>query len=147
MMALSASFANLFAVILALVTVLVFLSLGIGFLATGILMIQAIKNHFTEFYLKVGCILWLATMLLAVPMCLRGLNWFLILRSNGYEKAYDSHLSISNAVYCILTTIFPVCAQMASLIFGLYKKKAPKDQKQNNTYDLMKNLPRGSSGE
>ncbi len=36
---------------------------------------------------------------------------------------------------------------MASLIFGLYKNKAPKEQKHNTNYDPMKDLPRGSSGE
>lgn len=99
-----------FRVITAIVTVFVFLSLGIGFLATGLLMIFAIKNHFTEFYIKVGCILWAATMLLAVPMFLRGINWYLILKSDNYANAYDKHIAESNAIYCILTTIFPVCA-------------------------------------
>ena len=109
MMALSA-ISNTFEVILEIVTVFVFLSLGIGFLATGLLMINAIKNHFTEFYIKVGCILWAATLLLAIPMFLRGINWYLMLQSDNYAIAYDSHIAESNAIYCILTTIFPVCA-------------------------------------
>lgn len=132
---------------MALVTVFVFIGLGIGFLTTGLLMIHAIKNNFTEFYLKVGCILWAATMLLAVPMFLRGINWFLQIQSANYSDAYNSHIAESNAIYCILTTIFPVCAQMASLIFGLYKNKDPKPTKLTQSYDPMKDLPRGSSGE
>jgi Na+/glutamate symporter len=60
---------------LADVTIFVYMALGIGFFTTGIVMIVSIKKHFTEFYEKVSCALWAATILLAVPMFLRAVNW------------------------------------------------------------------------
>lgn len=61
---------------LTYVTIFVFMGLGIGFFTTGIVMIRSIKKHFVEFYEKVSCALWAATILLAIPMFLRAFNWF-----------------------------------------------------------------------
>ena len=54
-----------------------FIFLGIGFFITGVLMIFSIKNNFFEFYQKVSTVLWFATILLSIPMFLRGINWVL----------------------------------------------------------------------
>lgn len=54
---------------------IVFSCLGFGFLIVGILMLIAIKNNFAMFYNKVKCVLWLATLMLAIPLFLRAINW------------------------------------------------------------------------
>ena len=38
-------------------------------------MLIAIKNNFAMFYNKVKCVLWLATLMLAIPLFLRAINW------------------------------------------------------------------------
>jgi hypothetical protein len=53
----------------------VFIILGVGFLTVGILMISLLKNHFPEFYQNVGKLLVFATLLLAIPMFMRAINW------------------------------------------------------------------------
>ena len=108
------------------------MALGIGFFTTGIFMIRAIKLHFVEFYEKVNCALWTATILLAVPMFLRAINWFGQNQFPAYESFYYANIAYSNAIYCIVTTIFPVAAQMASLIFGmLNNRKNPEDNRRS----------------
>jgi len=62
------------------------------------------------FYNKVKCVLWLATLILAIPLFLRALNWFVIIEDKKYEVYYDNNISYANAIYLILTTIVPVCA-------------------------------------
>ncbi len=108
-----------FPVRISYVTIFIFVCLGVGFFTAGIVMILSIKKHFVEFYDKVSCALWTATFLLAVPMFLRAVNWLLQNFSKSYLKFYNDNIIYTNACYSLLTTIFPVCAQMASLIFGL----------------------------
>lgn len=100
----------------------VFTSLGIGFLTVGILMIYSLKTYFTEFYNKVRCVLWAATLMLSIPMFLRASNWILQEMSPKYYRVYYDNIAIANACYALITTIVPVVAQMASLIFGAYRR-------------------------
>lgn len=118
---------------LSYVTIFVFTCLGIGFFATGILMIFSLKSYFTEFYDKVSCVLWGATMLLAIPMFLRAINWVMQKNYQDYYDLYYGNLAYSNAIYCLLTTIFPVVAQMASLIFGAYRRHKANETKINHS--------------
>lgn len=98
-----------------------FVGLGFGFLIVGIWMVHTIKNNFTEFYQKAGCKLICATLLLSIPMYLRGINWFFQINSQTYYDFYYKWIAYTNAVYAILTTVVPVVAQMSSLIFGALK--------------------------
>jgi hypothetical protein len=59
------------------VTLVTFFLLGFGFLVTGILMLRSLKGHFPIFYRKMGCAIFAATLLLAIPLEIRALNWFL----------------------------------------------------------------------
>ncbi len=60
---------------ITILTVFVFIILGMGFLTVGILMITLLKNHFPEFYENVNKLLIIATLLLAIPMFMRAINW------------------------------------------------------------------------
>lgn len=85
-----------------------FICLGIGFLSIGILMIYSLKKNFEDFYIKVKRVLWAATLLLAIPMFLRAINWVLQISVENYKNVYENNIAFSNAIYCLLTTIFPV---------------------------------------
>lgn len=48
--------------------------LGITFFAVGLTMIILLRNHFPEFYKNYRCLLWLATILLTLPLFIRTLK-------------------------------------------------------------------------
>ena len=104
------------------VTIIVFFCLGCGFLITGLLMITAIKRYFSDFYNKVKTVLWIATMLLAVPMLIRSLNNAARVFIEPYESWYMENIMVTDAMNIVITTYFPVMAQMASMIFGAYNR-------------------------
>ena len=108
--------------VLALTTVTIFCLLGFGFLVAGVKMISKVKEHFVDFHAKVSGLLWLATLLLAIPMFIRGLNWAMLELNESYMNWYDKEIAFTDASYLILTTIVPVCAQLCSMIFGAYKR-------------------------
>jgi hypothetical protein len=68
---------TLFPELIEYVTLVTFFMLGFGFLVTGILMLRSLKNHFPIFYKKMGCAIFAATLLLAIPLEIRAVNWFL----------------------------------------------------------------------
>ena len=74
---------------LTLLTISVFVCLGFGFIIAGIKMIFTISVHFTDFHQKVSCLLWLATMLLAIPMFIRAVNWAFLTANPTYMKWYN----------------------------------------------------------
>ena len=108
--------------VLALTTITIFCLLGFGFLIAGILMIRSVKEHFVDFHAKVSNLLWLATLLLAIPMFIRGVNWAMLESNKSYKNWYYKEIAFTDASYLILTTIVPVCAQLCSMIFGAYKR-------------------------
>jgi hypothetical protein len=122
----------------AYITIFVFLALGIGFFAVGMVMVRLLKRHFVEFYEKMGAKLIGATMLLSIPMFLRALNWICQEQIDSYYNLYYNNISYSNAIYAILTTIVPVGAQMASLIFGALNKQNKQKSKGVNEYKSLR---------
>ena len=49
----------------------IFNSLGIIFLVTGLFMIYKTKRHFKQFYQEYKCYLWFATSFLSIPLFFR----------------------------------------------------------------------------
>jgi len=104
--------------------------LGVGFLVCGLLMISSLKRYFTEFYIKVSCILWCATLVLAIPMFIRAVNWSTLELNDNYNTYYMDNIAYTDALNLLLTTIIPVVAQMSSMIFGHFKRMKQQDQKE-----------------
>jgi len=104
--------------------------LGAGFLTAGLFMIQALRRYFTDFYIKVRCILWCATLVLAIPMFIRAVNWFTLELYSPYNAYYMDKIAYTDAVYVALTTILPVVAQMSSMIFGHFKRTKQQTEKE-----------------
>lgn len=72
-------------------------------------------------------------------MFIRAFNWVLQVFVPKYFTLYSNHLATSNSIYALFSTILPVVAQMASLIFGLMRPKKADE--------LKEDVPLGSSGE
>lgn len=95
---------------LSYVTILVFFCLGTGFLIAGLLMITALRKYFVDFYNSVNTVLWVATLLLTVPMFIRAVNNALRIWIEPYETWYMDNIMITDSMNIVITTFFPVVA-------------------------------------
>lgn len=120
------------------VTLYLFIGLGFGFLVVGIWMVITVKKYFPPFYESAGSKLIGATLLLSIPMYLRGINWFCQINIDSYKQFYDEWIAYTNAIYAILTTILPVVAQMSSLIFGALKDQKDSSRKRQSSYITLR---------
>lgn len=111
--------------------------LGILFMVTGIVMAVSLKKHYPEFYNEYGCLIWAATLCLALPLFMRGLNSYLYNTQKKYFHFYGNHFAFMNSTYVVMSSILPVVAQMMSLIFGAkqVQEKANKNKQNNLTFD------------
>jgi len=92
--------------------------LGVTFLVTGLLMIFNIKRFYPAFYKEYGCLIWIATICLTVPLFVRGLNSHLYGNQAKYWTWYGNHFAAVNTMYVLLSSILPVVTQMSTLVFG-----------------------------
>jgi len=65
-------------------TLTVFFLLGFGFFVTGLMMMNSLKKHFPQFFKKMGCVIFAATLMLTIPLEIRALNWFLQNKQGKY---------------------------------------------------------------
>lgn len=126
----SANFANGFGAISNMFTTL-FTSLGVVFLISGIVMALSLKKYYFDFYAEYGRLIWIATFSLALPLFLRGINSYLYKKHGQYFNYYSNHFALVNSLYVFFSSIVPIVAQMASLIFGA-KHQYEKKQKTKN---------------
>ena len=87
-----------------------FTLLGIVFIITGIMMALAIRKYYTDFYKEYGCLIWVATLCLAVPLFMRGLNLYLYSKQQDYWTYYGEHFALMNSTYIFFSSIIPVLA-------------------------------------
>ncbi len=87
-----------------------FTLLGIVFIITGITMALALKKYYTDFYKEYGCLIWVATLCLAVPLFMRGLNSYLYGKEQDYYKYYLDHFALMNSTYIFFSSIIPIVA-------------------------------------
>ncbi len=105
--------------------------LGLVFLATGIAMILTIQAHYPSFYLEYGRLLWIATILLTLPLFVRGINSFFYGKHYCYFTWYNDNFALVNSLYVTFSSILPVVTQMSTLVFGArqqFKKKVKIEQ-------------------
>lgn len=89
-------------------------------------MALSLRKYYPDFYKEFGALIWVATALLALPLFMRALNSHLYAKDAKYTKFYMSHFAFVNSSYIFFSSIIPIMAQMASMIFGArhqYKKK------------------------
>ncbi len=105
-------------------TVYLFTILGFTFLVVGVRLIQKMKHHHCEFYTKHRVELWLATLLLALPLTFRAIFDFLALLP--FEDKWistEGRTTTYNMVVFLLVDFLPIISQTASLIFGLMRHR------------------------
>lgn len=97
----------------------VFNILGCVFLITGLLMMYFLNKYYEEFYAEYKCLLLSATILLSLPLFVRGINTQLMKNEQGeYYHFYYGHFAITNTTYVLVSSILPAITQLASLVFG-----------------------------
>ena len=103
-----------------------FTLLGVGFFCVGVIMNLALKKYFPNFYDNFSCVLWLACLLLTLPLLFRAIINFSLNRSTSFSNWWSSNFVATQTIYLILTTYIPIVSQMSSLIFGYLRNKQEK---------------------
>lgn len=104
--------------------------LALFFFTVGCLMLRNLRLYFKGFYSQFGCNLWVANVLLTLPLTFRAV--FDGLKTN--DKWFNFWLADANyyrvAGYNLILftfgTYMPMMMQMASLIFGFVRNKQVK---------------------
>ena len=97
--------------------------IGVGFIIYGILTIRVLKTHFSKFYRENIFYLILATILLSLPLIIRGLLDLLRGAWKQFDEFTYNNLVAFNMFNYLVGTILPLAFQLSSLIFGLIRKK------------------------
>jgi hypothetical protein len=82
--------------------------LGVVFLGTGMIMIFTVKSHFPTFFEEFGRLLWIATLLLTLPLFIRGINSYYFGKNGGYKTWYLNNYALVNSFYVTFSTILPI---------------------------------------
>ena len=122
-----------------------FLILGIILFIVGSLMLNRLRLYFKDFFNEFGCNLWMANILLTLPLGFRA--FFDAMR---YDTAWADFWQLSDvaqddinmyrlATYNVLLFIFgtyiPMLFQISSLVFGFVRHKKVKIFKSFNDRD------------
>lgn len=73
-------------------------------------MALSLRKYYIDFYLEYGKLIWIATFCLALPLFLRALNEYLYSKQLRYYDYYSAHFASVNAIYVMLSSIFPIVA-------------------------------------
>ena len=105
-----------------------FVSLAIVFFCVGTFMLRRLRLYFKDFFKEFGASLWIANVLLTLPLTFRAV--FDALKSNEAWSDYWSANYYSTGCYNILIftfgTYIPMLTQISSLIFGFVRNKQVK---------------------
>ena len=108
-----------------------FMLLGIIFFAVGVMMLRRLRIYYKGFFKEYGCSLWVANVMLTLPLCFRALfdalqfdnaweyYWFPV-EANLYRS------SMYNLMLFLFGTYLPMIMQITSLIFGFVRNKQVK---------------------
>lgn len=85
-----------------------FCLLGTVFFTVGVIMNVSLARHFPDFYKQYSCLLWTATILLTVPLYIRTAKDYAYWHIPQFRLWFDSHFSLVNTVYAVLSLVFPI---------------------------------------
>ena len=94
--------------------------ISLTFLATGLLMLKAVRDHYENFYRDYGRWIWISTFALSIPMFLRSINLFMMSRT-WYYDLYLTKYTLMISIYVFSFNVFPFVMQMTTVIFGAIK--------------------------
>ena len=115
----------------------IFITVGVTFFLTGLWMIYLLRKHFPTLYEDIRCKIWVATILLTVPLFLKGLNTWLYGAHKKYWHYYSNHFAFVNSVYILLSSLLPIVTQMGSLVFGIESMKKTPKKEENKSYSTF----------
>ena len=100
-----------------------FTVLAILFFTVGCIMLNRLRIYFKGFFKDYGCYLWIANVLLTIPLIIRAIfdallfddDW-LAYWLNGADK-----VAIYNLIFLTLVNYVPMLLQISSLIFGFVR--------------------------
>ena len=131
-----------------------FVTLAIVFFCVGTFMLERLRLYFKDFFKQFGLNLWIANVLLTLPLTFRAV--FDALKSNqawnDYWYANYYSLAWYNILIFTVGTYIPMLTQISSLIFGFVRNKQVKLMDKNagihkdkvNTDDQEENDEDGS---
>ena len=95
-----------------------------GFLVFGILTLCALKTNFTKFYQENFFYVLIATLVLSVPLYVRGIRNMATGIAGDLPQFKDNKAGALAQVVSFLTSeILPLCFQLFSLVFGYIRRK------------------------
>lgn len=107
-------------------TIVVFLLLGLTLLAVGFALLMRIKRNYPGLHREHGCLLWLALILLSVPLCTRAVVDYSL---NKWNPGTDFTLALYNMTLFLIADYLPIIFQIGSLVFGFIRRKQVALQK------------------
>ena len=107
-----------------------FVILAVILFCVGTFMLRRLRLYFRDFFEEYGRSLWIANVLLSLPLCFRG-GLDALRMSSAWDDFWFNHtnyyrLACYNMVLCTLGTYVPIMTQTSSLIFGLVRNKQVK---------------------
>ena len=85
---------------------LIYMTISIAFLVTGLLMLKTTRDHYEQFYKDYGTWLWVSTLALSIPIFLRSVN-LLMMSYSWYYALYEIHYTIMISIYVFAFNVFP----------------------------------------
>jgi len=95
--------------------------LGIMFFFVGVLMIFTTRKYCPKFFEEFGVGLSISTFILTISMILKGLNLYLFDNNRPYQNLYQTNYSLAFTISVLTSTVLPILAQIAILLFGMRK--------------------------
>ena len=88
-------------------------------------MLNRLRVYFKGFFKDYGCNLWVANVLLTIPLIIRAVldalllddKWEYFWSSGGYK------IAVYNLIFISLVNYLPMLLQISSLIFGFVRQK------------------------
>lgn len=111
---------------------IMFMLLAILFFTVGVLMLRRLRLYYKGFFKEFGCSLWVANVMLTLPLCFRAVfdwlyfdkAWINYWFSDEDENFYKE--SMYNLMVFTFGTYIPMLMQIFSLIFGFVRQKQVK---------------------
>lgn len=100
-----------------------FTVLAILFFTVGCIMLNRLRVYFKGFFKDYGCYLWVANILLTIPLTIRATFDALLFDDDWLEYWFsgDYKLALYNLTFLTLANYMPMLLQISSLIFGFVR--------------------------
>ena len=102
--------------------------LAVLLFSIGYIMLDRLKRYFKDFYKHFGTKLWIANILLTLPLLFRGIIDLIKLDKAFSDWLFENYwrTGLYNIILITLATYVPMLLQISSLIFGFVRNKQVK---------------------